>query len=78
MSSPHIRTVGLTKTRARALDGQGYRFHCTRPIAQARPSSIDMDIQMSPITDERLTLYSFRSAGDMQTFIEQFGGDVLE
>ncbi|RUW57115.1 hypothetical protein [Mesorhizobium sp. M8A.F.Ca.ET.021.01.1.1] len=78
MTAPQFqRSLGKAKTRARALDGQGYKFHVTRPIRAARPANLEMDIQMSPITDEQVTVYSFGTAADMQKFVEQFGGDPL-
>jgi hypothetical protein len=78
MTTPKFqRSLGKAKTRARALDGQGYKFHVTRPIREARPSNLEMDIQMSPIADEQVTVYSFANATDMNSFVEQFGGDPL-
>lgn len=78
MPSPHVTSRGLTKTRAFSLQGQGYKFHVTRPISQARPSTIDMDIVMSPISGEGVTLYSFNKKSDLDAFVTKYGGEALE
>lgn len=71
----HYR-FGLTKTRAKVLEQQGYPFHVKRSITRSRPH-LKEEFLATPILDEEVMLYSFKDEDVAKAFVAEHGGDPL-
>lgn len=69
---PQFSKMGLTRSRANAMNGAGLKFHAYTPIGLQRPTLENVEYRAAPIAEEGVTLYSFGSHAEMEKFIETY------
>lgn len=73
---PHTR-LGVTRSKANSATLAGRGFHAYIDIRQHRPPLAGIDYVATPIHEDSVTLYSFRTPDDRDAFVEQFGAEAI-